>query len=398
MGLEIILGGVCKMKMLVVAHNSFLDGGANRSLLMVLDILKNKYKVNLIVLLPSDKGPMIDQLNKLNIKWLHFKYYGCTSNIRHDKYDILRFGRISVGYLIEVIQGYRISKILKHEKLDLVYTNTRVTCIGAKIANNLKIPHVCHVREFGSVRPLWGFWGYKSLYKSSKKVILISYALKNKFLEYVSGEKLVTIHNGIESDLNLNVCFDKKKDTVDILLTARIDPEKGHFDALNAIKHLKEKGYRNLKLHIAGSESNTAHINWYKESICNFIIKNNLEDIVILHGEVVDMRFLREHMDIELMCAVCETFGRVTVEGMRNGLCVIGSNTGGTTEIIKHNVTGLLYEQGNFLDLAEKIETILKDKNKRIELAKNGYKYANEHFTPDKNVESIYNVLLESCE
>lgn len=381
------------MKILIVAHNSFLDGGANRSLLMVLDILIKKYGVNPIVLVPKKEGPLIDELEDRKIDWIQCNYYGCTSNIRHDKYDILRFGRITVGYLIEIIQGYRMASKIKSDGFQLVYTNTRVICIGAKIAKYLKIPHVCHVREFGSVKPLWGFWGYKPLYNSSKKIILISEALKKKFLTYVKEDKLVTIHNGIDSDLNLNVIFEKKKDTIDVLLTGRLDPEKGHFDALNALKVLKSEGYDNVKLHIVGSESNTAHISWYKESIINFIKDNNLTNEVFLHGEVKDMVSLRNQMDIELMCAICETFGRVTVEGMRNGLCMIGSNTGGTPEIIKDGETGLLYKQGDYMDLVEKLRKVIDDKEYRIHLARKGYDFSQINFTPEKNVDAIYSVL-----
>lgn len=398
MGLETILVEGLDMKILVVAHNSYIDGGANRSLLMVLDILKEKYKVECTVLVPSKQGPFVDELDSRGIRWIQCKYYGCTSNIRHDKYDILRFGRITIGYLIEVLQAFRMSYKLKYEKFDLVYTNTRVICIGAKIARRLSIPHICHVREFGSIRPLWGFWGYKPLYKSSKKIILISNALKQKFMQYVNEDKLVTIHNGIDSDIGLDIEFEKDKTTFDILLTGRLDPEKGHIDALKAIKLLKNMGYSNLRLHIAGSESNTAHISWYKDSLIKFVEENNLEKEVIMHGEVSDMRLLRRGMDIELMCAICETFGRVTVEGMRNGLCLIGSDTGGTPEIIYHLKNGLLYKQGDYNDLAQKIKMVIDDKKMRLTLARNGYAFSQVNFTPEKNVDSIYEILKESCE
>lgn len=72
------------------------------------------------------------------------------------------------------------------------------------------------------------------------------------------------------------------------------------------------------------------------------------------------MDLLRQNMDIELMCAERETFGWVTVEGMRSGLLVIGANTGATPEIITNMKTGLLYTHGDARDLADKIEWVLK--------------------------------------
>ncbi|KAL5975603.1 hypothetical protein ACLOJK_019928 [Asimina triloba] len=44
---------------------------------------------------------------------------------------------------------------------------------------------------------------------------------------------------------------------------------------------------------------------------------------------------------------VGETFGRVTIEAMTFGLPVLGTDAGGTREIVDHNVTGLLHPIGN---------------------------------------------------
>lgn len=82
------------------------------------------------------------------------------------------------------------------------------------------------------------------------------------------------------------------------------------------------------------------------------------------------MDLLRQNMDIELMCAERETFGWVTVEGMRSGLLVIGANTGATPEIITNMKTGLLYTHGDARDLADKIEWVLKNPSSADEIRK----------------------------
>lgn len=98
-------------------------------------------------------------------------------------------------------------------------------------------------------------------------------------------------------------------------------------------------------------------------------------------------------MDIELMCAVRETFGRVTVEGMRSGLAVIGTNTGGTPEIINDFETGLLYQQGSVQDLVSKIKLLVDNRQLLQYLGKNGYEYSKMHFTVQKNVSEVFDVL-----
>jgi glycosyltransferase involved in cell wall biosynthesis len=54
-----------------------------------------------------------------------------------------------------------------------------------------------------------------------------------------------------------------------------------------------------------------------------------------------------------------ETFGMVTVEGMASGLPIIGSNSGGTPEILEQGKYGKLFEPSNSQSLASVIKTQL---------------------------------------
>lgn len=56
-----------------------------------------------------------------------------------------------------------------------------------------------------------------------------------------------------------------------------------------------------------------------------------------------------------------EGFPMTIVEAFSQGLLVIASNLGGMASVIVHNETGLLFEQGNSDDLAEKIRVGFRD-------------------------------------
>lgn len=386
------------MKILIVAHESNFTGGANRSLMMVIEGLKNKYNAEIEVLLPSNKGDFNKKLDEVKIKWYYiFPYFGVVSSVRNDGKDILRYMKVYIGYVIEHILSIIASNKFKNNNYDIVYTNTRLPIVGAKIAKRLNIPHVVHVREFGAEKPLWGFWNYKEIYKMSTYIICISNALKDNFAKYVPTDKLVTIHNGIDSPLNLK-CTSKNnnKKTFDLIITGRIVPDKGQDEAILAVNKLVKKGYNDIILHIVGSTPKRTHIGWYETKIRKMVNEKKLQKNVIFHGEIKDMIKIRENMDVELMCAIRETFGRVTVEGMRCGLAVIGANTGGTLEIIKDGVNGILYKQGSFDDLSDKIELLYNDRKYMKKIAQEGYKYSQINFTPDDNVKKIYEVLEKS--
>lgn len=73
--------------------------------------------------------------------------------------------------------------------------------------------------------------------------------------------------------------------------------------------------------------------------------------------------------DIYLHAARAETFGLAIVEAQACGLPVIATATGGIPEIVFDGITGLLTEQENPLDMANKIIQLLEDHDLRDTMA-----------------------------
>ncbi|KAF3450788.1 hypothetical protein FNV43_RR06877 [Rhamnella rubrinervis] len=69
-----------------------------------------------------------------------------------------------------------------------------------------------------------------------------------------------------------------------------------------------------------------------------------------------------------------ETFGRVTIEAMAFGLPVLGTDAGGTKEIVEHNSTGLLHPVGRpgARVLADNVQFLLKNPLARKEMGDKG--------------------------
>ena len=384
------------MKILVLTHRSNFSGGANRSLLAVILGLKKKGHT-LEVVLPKKKGELNDALTNEGVSWKYCRYYRMGAK-KYKGIGIVASYAILYGkYLHHYIVSKELEHVIDFGNYDVVYTNTILPYAGLFAAKRYGIPSVIHDREPLDTTVVPQIKGYESfLYNHANKIIVISRNLKKQWADRGFEKNIVLINNGIPKQV-IDRTSQIKRNEFSLLMTARIAQMKHHLDALSALLILKEKGYKDIKLYFAGSEGEKSDTIYHKE-LDDFIAKNNMQNEVIFLGEVKDMISLRSKMNVELMCNPTEPFGRVTVEGMRSGLIVIGVNAGGTQDIIIDGINGLLYEEENIKELADKIELVYIDDDFRKKLSKSAYEYGNTHFTMEENVDRIEGVLLSVTE
>jgi glycosyltransferase involved in cell wall biosynthesis len=82
------------------------------------------------------------------------------------------------------------------------------------------------------------------------------------------------------------------------------------------------------------------------------------DDCVFLPATSQVPQFLRA-LDIFVLCSRSEAFSNALLEAMACGCCVIGSQVGGTPELIGNDERGLLFRTGDAGDLAEKLATLI---------------------------------------
>lgn len=358
--------------------------------------MENSENIQFDVLVPDNQGDFVEALEKMNINHYAIKYFKVFSELKGDYKDAFRKINVYRKDLYNYFAAKKIGNKLVCNRYDAVYTNTRMSSMGSWIAQRLQIPHIIHIREFGNKNTYWGPSNLKRINKTSNRVIVISKALAKEIEKAVEKSKMVISYDGV---IYQGKEKQKSDEYVDILLTGRITEAKSQEEAVMAIAELKKRGLSELvRLHFAGSVPvNSKFARRYYNRILDLIKKYNIEKQIIFHGEVSSMDLLRQNMDIELMCAERETFGWVTVEGMRSGLLVIGANTGATPEIITNMKTGLLYTHGDARDLADKIEWVLKNPSSADEIRKNGKKFSDESFTIEENGTDVYRAIM-SCQ
>lgn len=292
----------------------------------------------------------------------------------------------------------RIAETVSNFSPEVIYTNTSVIPQGALVAGFLKIPHIWHIKEYGEkdhnlVFLLDVAQRAKFIYDYSDKIIFSSKRLKTYFEQFINplksaivGPYIVHHDNGEEQPKIFN-----QDNSLKLLLIGQIQPGKGQLEALKAVKHcLKHYGHE-VSLAIVGGISSPD----YYQEIQSFIHDNDLVDSVAVRGFLPNPMGAFQEAEVVLICSRSEAFGRVTVEAMRLGKPVIGANAGGTPEVIKHQKTGLLYEAGNYKDLAEKIDFLYKNRNKISELGSNAKKFVDDKLTEEEYCGKMYDIMFK---
>ncbi|MQM13702.1 hypothetical protein Taro_046630 [Colocasia esculenta] len=143
---------------------------------------------------------------------------------------------------------------------------------------------------------------------------------------------------------------------------------------LLAIDESTQKPSLRVLIGSIGSKSNKVP---YIKGILRFLSQHsNLTKSVLWTPSTTRVSSLYSAADVYVINAqgLGETFGRVTIEAMAFGLPILGTDAGGTKEIVEDKVTGLLHpigREGNLV-LAQHLQFLLRNPVAREQLGKNG--------------------------
>ena len=110
----------------------------------------------------------------------------------------------------------------------------------------------------------------------------------------------------------------------------------------------------------------------------------NLGEYVVFTGYQKNLATIMLSLDILTLTSIePEPFSSTVIDTMMAKVPVIGTNTGGTPEIIKDYQTGLLVEPNNEVNLGEAIKKLINDKILRERVIKNAYNHVMKHHTAE---------------
>jgi glycosyltransferase involved in cell wall biosynthesis len=394
------------MKILYILHSTDITEGSIKSFLTLLDGLMQKGIIPVIIL--PDNGGIYSMLMQKGIKVLvlplsrnYYPSYHTWQQKLHFLYNLLH--RIINNYIM-----YRkIETIIRSENVDIVHTNTSVVSAGLYAAKALKIPHLCHIREYGDKDFGMYYIPSRKIYRCQMSgrgcytICITKDIQKHHGLSQNSRSRV--IYNGIVSASSMSsMNLPSSSDGKYILFVGRIEPGKGLSQLVEAYISYCMKKYDALSLLIAGNEDNILFVRDIKNRLTQAGLIDNK---VKLLGPRNDIDSLMRRAHAIVIPSKNEAFGRCMPEAMINKCIVIGRDTAGTKEQldnglkIHHQEIALRYNTTDELTQLL-IEVTSRDKSFYNDMIQRAYDtvvqlYSNESYI--NNVYKFYQDILNNA-
>ena len=372
-------------------------GGPKTGMEMVLGLKKMGIEPVVLTSKKNNVNKICDCNNIENYVTHHHKYTYVKTNSKIK--DIIKFVPRFIRYKVGNFIALRtIQKKIDMNKIEFIHTNISAIDLGIKLANKYRLKNIMHIREFWDLD--FNMHSYRKNYigylnENVFAFIAISNAIRQHWIKKgIDEKKIYTIYNGVNfDDINEKREFNNFSDKIKILMMGSISEGKGQQELVKAVSLLDKNIKKNIQVDIVGSGYAFAEENLKRE-----ISYNRLEDIVKFKGYDKDIRKKINNYDIGIICSKAEGFGRVTIEYMHAGVCVIASDTGANPELIEENKNGLLYKKGNCYDLAKKIAFVCQNRSILEKIAREAMKIANSKFSTEifvNNIMKFYEEILD---
>jgi glycosyltransferase involved in cell wall biosynthesis len=369
-----------------LSHEAGLEGAELCLLEGVKGMLARGYHVH--VVLPWRKG-LEARLERLPVPvhTVPYTWWMGAGARRSLRYRIRRLGRNLLAWRALV-------DLIRRTQPDLVVSNTVTIPLGAVASRYLGIPHVWYVHELFGEEGHGLFFDFGSslslslIDRLSDRIIVNSRAVQRQFQERIPPEKISLVYGSVEVPLQGDPTG--RADTSFRLCTVgRIAPAKRQEDAIRAVALLAAKRL-DVRLTLIGREfpEYGSHL---RELARELAVQERVEFVGFSHAPCS----LVGQSDLALICSRGEAFGRVTVEAMQLGKAVVGADSGGTPELIRHGWNGFLYRLGDAEDLARHIEILYHDRTLLQAMGSNALEWSTRTFSVENYTSALLDVFNE---
>jgi glycosyltransferase involved in cell wall biosynthesis len=367
-----------RIRTILYVHSSDEMYGADLILLELIDQL-DRQRFRPIVVVPTDipgQGLLSQALHQRQIKTIKMN----TAVLRRKYFSAIGFLIYCWRVAVSVVSLVR---LIRHESVDLVHSNTSAVIAGALAARLTGRPHLWHIHEI-IVQPrlLWRLLAWL-LPRLSDRVVAVSgptyehLCLGSRYNE----RKAIVIHNGIDITR-----FDRSQGTGNSLreewgikagqpvvgTIGRISYWKGQ-DYFLKVAVLVAQSHPETRFALVGGAAPGQE--QVVEKVRSAVAQFQPSSAIILQDFRSDVPAILDAYDIFVLPSTLpDPFPTVILEAMAAGKPVIANAHGGSIEMVEHQVTGLLVPPGQPQEMAKAITDLLDAPEKRRAMGQQGRK------------------------
>ena len=329
-----------------------------------------------------------------------------TKKLRDDGFNVINLNiNRTINLLFNIVSLYKLYKLFKREKPDIVHVHTPIAAaLGRIAAKKAKAPIIIYTAH--------GFYFHKGM-SSIKYNIIIKIekylakhytdfiftqneedrkiALENKFID---SSRILTIGNGVDvwgkfnpkniekdkinelyKEFNLN-----KNDKI-ITFVGRLVKEKGVIDLLEAFNNVNFNNGKKVKLIMVGDIAQNERDRNTKKKLEKY--RNNLN--VIFTGYRNDINNILYLTDVFCLPSYREGMPRTIIEAMAMECAVVATDIRGSREEVIDRKTGFLVPVNSINILSDKIKKLIED-DKLLQEMKNAGRRRAEKFFNEKEI------------
>ncbi|MFT3888054.1 MAG: glycosyltransferase [Arachnia sp.] len=273
--------------------------------------------------------------------------------------------------------------VIKRHGIQVVHIGGAVITTGCFAARIARVPVVWHIREYVEEGHGLAYFPGSGFYRKASRaslLICVSDGLREKFAVRCAKTPAITIYNGI-SVPEVRPAPVMATGPFRLMFAGGINASKGLFLLLDAIR-LAQLG-SSLTLDVFG-RSNLEQ----RGALARYLRDNGLESCVSYHGMTSTLAQEYVSHDALVVASVREAFGRVTAEAMILGCLVVGSDSGGTGELLADG-RGLLFESGDVESLADSLRRCVARDPQNERIRERARVFASQNFTTSAYVNAV---------
>jgi L-malate glycosyltransferase len=303
-------------------------------------------------------------------------------------------GTVRLQFVQWVKTVYKVLSLVRKRNIRLLYCNGgRPSQVAYYVAKIAKIPIVCHVHSPYNRR-------YILLYRfhRASKVIFASRAIQT----YIRGKQSLVapsevIYYGVDEESFRPAPERVARWREELLIppdyvvfgqVSSLINRKGIDTVLRAVQMVSRE-YPKVRVVLVGDGPQRGEYVALVEELA-------LKGIVHFVGyQPNPLPYYQHVFDVNVLASREEAFGISLVEGAACGLPNLGANADGIPEIILDHRTGLLFEPGNYRDLAEKMLELARNPSLRRDLGAAARRSVEERFSRAEYLRSAERAILE---